>query len=777
MLRSPLYSVIKITGFALGLACTLLLLVYVGNELSYDKFHKNSERIYRVLIHADEPEGESISAVQTAAIAPTLQAEIPDIESSVRLANPFSGLITYNEHSVKTSSIYYADSSFFSVFSFKLIEGNPATALANPYSILISETTAQKVFGDEDPLGKTIILNREKQFKVTGIVEDAPSNSQIRYSALASFSSLYNQGLFLDWNGGWNYFSYFLVNPHTNPEDIEIKSKPIFDREINNMLKDIGVSYSLMLEPLTKAHLFSKAEFDLPTKGSPDQILILTFAGLMVLIMACVNFVTLSTVQATSRLKEIGVRKVIGAHTKGLFIRFMAETVLITFLSLLIAGVVLVFFDPWIEEYMGTSVSGLFLANPWMLVILLFLILAIGFISGAYPAFVLSRFKTAEAVKGRFNSRKDIPKAVSFLILFQFIVTITLFILTEVVYQQRAFISKKNLGFMKENLVVLPLSNQDIRDNFNLLKNEINKFPETISIGGSSEVPGNGFTSNGYFPEGHKDPMMIHALDIDPDYLKTMGIKIIQGRNFSEDLASDKDSYLINQTLAKRLGWEDPEGHFITRGGNHPVIGVVQDFNYNTLHHPIEPLIITMKPWNGYQYLSIRIRGNNIPQSMEDIRTAWNKINPPDSFEPYFLDQSFAAYYQNEKKLGEVFFIFAFIALSLCATGMLGTVSFSMKGKVKEIGIRKVMGSDTSTLVARLTKKFFLWILIANAIAVPLAFYLSGQWLERFEYNPGLSPWLFAAGIVFSLLLGSLTSGILAFKAASANPVESLHQE
>jgi len=775
--RSPIFSTIKIAGFGLGLAVTLLLLVYGVNELSFDRFHKNSSRIYRGLIEEESTNGTTLSAVQTAAVAVSLQQEIPEIESMVRFANPIDALLEYNQKTINAPNLYYADSSLFRVFSFDLKAGNPDLALSNPYSIILSQSLAKNLFGDQNPIGQVIILDKEKQLKVTGLVEDAPANSQLNYSAFISFNSLYDQGLFLDWNGGWNYFAYFLVYPNADPNKIIEKSKTIFDRNINNMLKDIGVSYSLKLEPLTKVHLFSDAQYDLPTKGSLDQILILSLAGLMVLIMACVNFITMSAVQATSRLKEIGVRKVIGALPRGLFIRFMLEAVLITLISLVLASAILILFDPAIENYLGTGIIALFIANPWMLAILLLLIVLVGFISGAYPAFILSGFKIADALRGRLNSRTKLPAGITILILFQFVVTITLFILTETVYNQRNFIASKDLGYKKENLVVFPLANQEIRDNIEMLENEIAGLPEVISMGASSEIPGNGFTSNGYFPEGHKEPMMINVLDVDANYLNTMEMVIVDGRNFSEKLASDQDAYVINEALARKLGWVNPIGKTILRNGEHTVVGVVKDFNYNTLHHPIEPLILTMKHRRGYNYLTVRIAGNNIPITMEKLSGVWNKINPPEAYDPRFLDQTFAAYYQKEKKLGEVFLIFALIAIGLCASGLLGTVSYSMKGKVKEIGIRKVLGANTAGLIKLLSSRFFVWIILANVVAIPLSIYLSEIWLERFEYSPGLSFWLFLGGFFFSIIIGLSTSGVLAFKAASSNPIYSLKQE
>ena len=777
LLRNPLFSSIKLLGFALGIACTLLLIVFSANELTYDLFHENHKSLYRIIVKTESRQGTTLSAVHTAAIAETLEREIPEIKSTVRFAFPFESFLKWNETSLKCDNLFYADSSLFSTMSFKLKSGNPKLALAEPYTIVISESLAKNLFGNENPIGETVMLDEEKQFKVTGVIEDAPSNSQIRYQALLSFNSLLDQGLFLDWNGGWNYLSYVLLHPESNPNDVMNKSKPIFDREINGRLRDIGVYHSMLLEPITKSHLFSEAEFDLPSKGSLDQIIILSVAGLFVLIMSCVNFISLGAVQATSRLKEIGIKKVIGITGIRLFVTFMLETVLLTLVALVVATIVLLLLDSGIQNYLGFGIIELFGSNPFILAIIITFVVIIGFISGFYPAFILSGFKITDAVKGKFTKRGGLPGGIRILILFQFTITIILFILTLVVYEQRHFILNKDLGFRKENIVVLPLPNQDAKNMMETLKNELSGISSVINISATSEIPGNGFTSNGYFPEGHSEPMMFNVVDIDTKFLETLDVSLIKGRNFMESNRNDAEAFLVNESLVEKLGWDNPIGKIISRNGEHEVIGVVENFHFNTLHHPVEPLIITMKPWNGYNYLLVQINGDRYSESINQISKAWGNVNTRETFDYFFLDQTFESYYESERRLGQVFLFFAIISVVLCASGLYATVSYSLKNRIKEIGIRKILGAGTLSLAARLGGAQLFWILIANAIGIPLAMYLAGLWLDRFQFSTSIAMPMWLGGIVFSFGIVVLTSGIQTLKSARSNPVDILRQE
>jgi putative ABC transport system permease protein len=777
ILRNPLFSSIKLLGFALGIACTLLLIVFSANELTYDRFHENHKSLYRIIIKTESREGVTLSAVNTAAIAESLEREIPEIKSTVRFAFPFEGFLKWNETSLKSTNLFYADSSLFSTMSFNLKLGNPKLALAEPYTMVLSESLAKNLFGNQNPVGETVVLDEEKQFKVTGIIEDAPSNSQIRYQALLSFNSLLDQRLFLDWDGGWNYLSYMMLHPKANPNDVIKKSIPIFDREINDRLREIGIYYSMLLEPITKSHLFSEAEFDLPSKGSLDQIIILSVAGLFVLIMSCVNFISLSAVQATSRLKEIGIKKVIGIPNRRLFITFMLETVLLTLLALVLASIVLLLLEPGIQVYLGFGIIELLKSNAYILAIIISLVVIIGFISGFYPAFILSRFKIADAVKGKFAKPGGLPVGIKVLILFQFTITIILFILTLVVYEQRDFILNKDLGFRKENIVVLPLPNLETKDKMETLKNELSGIASVVNICASSEIPGNGFTSNGYFPEGHSEPMMFNVVDIDAKFLETLDVGIIKGRNFMANNIADREAYMVNESLAQKLGWDNPIGKTITRNGDHQVIGVVKDFHFSTLHHPVEPLIITMKPWRGYNYLLIQITGDRYPESVAQMANAWNKINPQETFDYFFLDQTFESYYDSERRLGEVFLFFSIIAIVLCGSGLYATVSYSLKNRIKEIGIRKILGAGTLSLGFRLGGMQLIWILAANVIAIPAAMYLAELWLSRFQFTAGIGLPLWLGGVIFSFSIGILISGAQTVKAVRSNPVDILRQE
>ncbi len=774
---NKLYSGINIIGLAIGIACCLILLAFVSNELNFDRFHKNADRIYRVLITDENSEGSETSAIITAAVAPSMQDDFPEVSAFTRFTLPESGFYNYEDKKIKTLNIFYSDSSVFDIFSFKLLKGNPKKALTEPNSVVLTPELSTKIFGDEDPVGKIIILNGKDQLKVTGIIENSPSNSQLQYSCLISFTSLLDKGLYLDWNGGVNYYAYVLLQEQTNLETLKMKFPEFMDKHINNRLRKLGWTLYLDLELLTDIHLFSTASGELSTKGSISTIYIFSATAFVILIMACINFMNLTTVQASGRAKEIGVRKVSGANRNTLIGQFLLESFIYTFLAFLLSFVLILIFKPNLSAFLGNDLQLIYLSNIKVIFIVTLILLIVTFGSGAYPAFYLSSFQPVKALKAQVFRSAATSSIVNNLVVFQFSVSIILIVCTWVIYNQLNFISNKELGYKKDNILVVSLNSENASKNYEVFKTGISGLAGIISVGASSEVPGNDFTSNGYRPEGYETSIMFHALHIDTDYLSTMDMDILEGRNFIIDSKTDKEAILINESLANHLGWDDPIGKIIERNGKHEVIGMVKDFNYATLHQKIEPLLFTIKSWRGYRNVSIRISGDQIHDNVSKIESKWKEINSAEPFEYYFLDQSFDNFYKREQKLGDIFLVFSIIAIVIGCLGLFGLVSYTVKQRTKEIGIRKVLGANTSSLLLLLSRNYSIKVLLANLIAWPIAYYTMGQWLSGFYYHMDFSlSILFVSGLI-AFVIALATVNLQTIRAARQNPTETLKYE
>ncbi len=776
--REKLYSAINISGLSVGLTCCLLLLIFVSNELNYDRFHQNRDNIYRLLVHSIDEEGESTAAAITAAIGPSMKGEFPEVVNCVRLSYPATGFFTNAKGSkIKTQNIHYADSTFFSIFSFSLLAGDPATALNRPNTVIITSTLAKKLFADEQQaLGETITVNGKDILEITGIIEDSPANSQLQYSALISFSSLLNKGLFLDWNGGWNYYTYLQLQPQSDIDQLRQRFPPFMYKNINRELEEYGISWQLKLQPLAEVHLSDGIEGELATKGSWGTIIVFSSIAAVILLLACINFINLSTIQAHARSKEIGIRKVTGATKEHLVIQFFIESGVVTMLAFSLAFIIILLSRPLISHLFGNTLQLLVLSNIHIILLLIAALLAITLAAAIYPAFYLSSLKPTLAIKGKGVKKAGTHSLGSALLVFQFVISIVLIASTLIVYHQMSFIRQKNLGFNKENILVINLQSKDSRQGVETLKTELRSIGGVIRLGASSEVPGNGFTSNGYLPQGLQNPIMIHALDIDSDFLSTLDIDIVEGRNFDPARITDKDAILINETLADRLGWEDPIGKYIERNGKHEVIGVVRNFNYATLHQQIEPLLFTQKPWRGFSLLSIRVNATNIPSTLSQIEARWKDIHPNEPIDYYFLDHSYNEVYKKERQQGQLFMAFSAIAIIIACLGLFGLVSYSLNQKIKEIGVRKVLGAGNGNLLIILNKSYLTKVIIAVVVGSPIAYAAATRWVRSFHYHADISPQLLmlSVAIVFSFAL--LAINLQTLKAVNRNPAETLKE-
>ncbi len=775
LLNHKIYSAINIVGFAVGLAATILIFLYIRFQTSFDDFQANRENIYRAAFVTKEKDRMGgKSPAFTPPFGPAAAAEIADVRSYVRLSTSRVAYAEIDGESFKLTDIHHADSSFFRFFSFSLLRGNAEQALKNPYSLVLSQSTAARLFGTRDPIGAMIRLDGSGPFQVTGIVADPPANSSIQYSALISFSTLYeNKNLYLDWNGGNQYIAYLELAPTANVSNVEKECRELLWRYLNKDLARIGVEVIPSLQPMKDIHFYHEPESD----HLRNNVTIFTSVAFFVLILACVNFVNLTTARSIRRAKEVGIRKTFGAGKHDLMLQFLGEAFLVTVSGLLIAVVIVEIVMPWYQVLVGEHIPSLTSFSPAEIVGSFLAIVLVAISAGLYPAFHLSRYQPAELHGAGFRSgaRTAVRNT---LVIFQFAVSTALIICTLLVDTQLRYVLNKDLGFKKENMIVIPLRGTEAQDRAEALKQELSSLPGVINVTASSDVPSSGFTSNGYFPEGHSTPMTIHVVDADERFLDTYGLTVTRGHGFSIDRKTDKTSYLINETLASTLGWDNPIGKTIRRGGDHTVIGVVKDFHYATLHESIEPLIITNQPWRDrYDVLSVHIQTANLSEFLNVLRITWRRVVPSSPFEFSFLDEQVGVLYGAERRFEELFFSFSFLAIVIALLGLLGLASFSTEQRTKEIGIRKVLGASAQGVVALLSRDFARPVAAANLIAWPAAYLFIRRWLEDFAYRTEI-PWimfLLAGGGAFILAL--VVIGAQSWKAASSNPVKALRYE
>jgi putative ABC transport system permease protein len=777
-LNDKFYMVIKIIGLAIGIAVSLLIMLYVMNELSFDDFNQRKAKIYNMVVEEHRGNIVENSAVATAGIGPSLLEEFPEISSMTRLSIPGEGYFLVGDQSKTIQNIVFADSSVFDIFTFPMIQGNSRLALIEPFTIVLTKSTAKQLFDNENPIGKIIKLNGSNSFRVTGLVEDPPKNSTIQFGALLSFSSLYKMdGYFLDWDGGWAYYTFVTLADNINWSNFNGKLPGFLEKHINYKYRNFGIELYLHFDPLKKVHLYSSAAGSFETGGDPKNLFIFGAVALFVLLIACINFMNMSTARFAGRTKEVGVRKVLGANRNILILQFLGESLSVSFVAVFIAVLLVELFLPDFSDMIGSRL-GLFNSSFLKLVAILIMMgIIVGMLAGSYPAFFMSSFNPIKVIKGNLLSANKGKGFRNILVIFQFMMSTILIIATLTVFRQLNYINNKPLGYQKENVIVLDLKGEASKSGFELLKNELKTLPFVAAAGASSDIPVYGFTLNGYTPEGMDKPLMFHVIDVDNDFLAALGIKILSGRNFSVESATDENSFLINQRLAENLGWTDPLGKTIYRDGGHKIIGVVGDFHFAPLHQQIEPLVITRKPYAGYNNLAIRINTNDYPKVISEIEKTWAKLFPSEPFIYNFLDQSIKESYGEEQRFGKLFSYFAALAILISCLGLFGLASYLTQQRRKEIGIRKTFGARTNTIILWLAKDFTKLVVIGNLIGWPLSWFLMQRWLDNFAYKAPLSWWIFIVTLAISLIIAVFTVAWQSFKAAHENPVESLKYE
>jgi putative ABC transport system permease protein len=776
LIRHKVYSVINILALAIGLTCFILILLFIRDELSYDKFHENADRIYRVVAEFNKGGKIDQFACTPSPMTDLLISEYPEVTNGVRFSTRWNNLVSYKNKQFWENKISLVDANIFNIFTFPLVKGDPKSALKNPNSIVVTEEMAKKYFGDENPMGKTLsILNDDEteDYTIAGILKDLPSNSQLQFNFLIPFSHQLGN---LGW-GCWNYTTYILLTPNYPYTQLEEKFPQLFAK-----YDELWDNTKLRLQPLTRIHLFSDLRSDLETNRDISHLYIFSGIGLLILFLACVNYMNLTTARFTIREKEVAMRKVVGANQQQLIKQFLGEAILVSFLAFLLALVFVEFSIPIFNRLSGKElVLNYFQSFPF-LIALLGLTFFVGILSGGYPAIIISRFLPICIFKKGIAAKTADHSAFirKWLVIAQFAISIFFISCTLIMHQQLHYLSDKKLGYNKDHLLVLPIFYDEVLPKYKVLKTEILHNPNIINASATAYLPSKpGFRQNCWW-EGlpiHETQNYMNWINVDQDFVKTLGLELLAGREFSNGISADeKYAYILNELAVKKIGWQNPIGKTFKIVESGKVIGVVKDFHFQSLHNQIKPVALNIYP-PGFKYLLVKISPENIPQTLEFLKQKWHTIFPQRTFEYSFFDDDFNRLYKSETRLGQIFNYIAGLAIFIACMGLFGLTSFATVRRIKEIGIRKVLGATVSRILVLLSKDFVKWVLIGNIIALPIAWYAMNKWLQNFAYRIIISWWMFFLAGALALLIALFTVSWQAVRAATANPVKSLRYE
>jgi putative ABC transport system permease protein len=780
------YSLINILGLAIGMACCILITTYVLYELSYDKYHENSDRIYRIKADAQIGNNHLHIPKSSPPMATYMIENFPEVLNAVRLRELGNVPVRYREQQYYEGRIYWADHSFFEIFSFPFLKGDPETALKTAYTVVITEDTAEKYFGDEDPIGKVLTIAEDVDFTVTGVVLNVPRNSHFIFDMLCSFEThAQNNRINM---ANWlyiNYYTYIVIQDGYDYRGLEKKFPDMIATNVGNILNAVKGELTLTLQPLTSIHLRSRLEQEISATSNIAYVYIFSAIALFILFIACMNFMNLATARSTQRAQEVGMRKVLGAHRAKIIRQFLSESMFTGVLACVVALVIVEITLPLFRSISGIEMGINYLKIPWLIPVLIGLTLFVGLVAGSYPAFFLSSFQPIRVLKGSLRSGTASTRFRGILVIVQFTISIVLIIGTIITYNQLMYMKNTALGFDKEQILIVAISDESTTESLAPFKEELKNYPGIINVAASSHVPGQTTYYNPFLPEGFTRDQMIWMgqLNVDSDFIPTMGIELLAGRNFSSELKTDQTrSVIINATAAKRFGWDDPVGKTIGDLSmdlamfKRPVIGVVKDFHIESLHREIGPLLITNNPeWLNTS--SIRISPQNIPDTLSFLSEKWKQHNPLRPFQYYFLDDTFDAQYRADERLSQIFSHFSILAIFIACLGLFGLASYTAEQRTKEIGIRKVLGATISGIVKLLTKEFSKWVIVANIIAWPIAYFAMQKWLQGFAYRTSLSLHIFVLSAVIALAIALLTVSYQALRAAKADPIRSLRYE
>lgn len=784
--RNRLYSIINITGLSLGIAGSLLIMVYVANQLSYESMHNNADNIVRV--SAGFGNGSNVMKLAGAmpGIGPAAAQEIPEVRASVRFRKDNNAKIKAGNKEFIEDNFFFADSNVFKVFTFPFVEGDKTNALNDPNSVVISREIAKKYFGENNPIGKSIIYAGKYNLKITGIIENVPANTYLRCDFIAPYSKaeqIFN--ITNQWMSWGEDYTYLYLKNNISENELRNKLNSLLVKHTNEAFAKMLSFYTM---PLRDIYLKSDMMGELGPTGNIKSIYIFSSIALLLLIIACLNFINLSTARSLRRSKEVGLRKVMGANRFGLFKQFWGESVIITIISVFISLIFFEFLNPVLFKYFDINISGINYFDTNFFLILAGIIIFVSFVAGIYPAIFLSRYQPVDSLKGIKSPGSSGATLRKALVVLQFSISIFLLIGTAAIYKQLQFMLNSNPGFDKKDILVVnyPASDEGASDKYSVLKNEFLSIPGVKYVSGVYSLPGAGNKESQTFRlkgQSKAEGQIMRASGVDYEFIPTLGINMAAGRNFSEKYGTDSDnSIIINETAVKKLGLKNPVGTevYIPGGDNSQrlvtIIGVVKDFHLASYHNIIEPLFLYINPQRFYN-IAVKIDPAYSKKIIHSLQESFKKVIPGKNFSYGTLTEQYSSMYQSDKKDGTLFLIFTILSVIVASMGLFGLASFAIEVRMKEIGIRKVLGADILSISLLLSKDFSKWVLISNLIAFPAAYYAIARWLDDFAYKTDMGIWIYILSAAVALLISILTISFQSIKAANTNPVKTLRYE
>jgi putative ABC transport system permease protein len=788
---NKMFTILNILGLATGLACFILIALYITNELRYDRHHKHSNQIYRTTLNGSFGGNEIRTATTGGLVGELAENEIPEIITHTTVFKTLQPvLFRIGEKQFYEDNVLYADSGFFGIFDYDFIFGDPIQALGHPNSLVLTESMAKKCFGEENPLGRSIEWDNRNNMIVRGVVRDQVHNSHLRFSAMASMITLQSDQRMWNHVNSLSIFithNYILVQPGTSKELLDGKLSAMINNHMRGTIEQFGMKLELIAQPITDIHLRSKLIQELEENSDYARIFIFSGIALLILVIACINFINLSTATSARRAREVGIRKVFGAQKSMLFKQFILESFIITFIGMALALAAVELLYPYFRDLAGIPSQAAWLKNLNLIFALLGLLIVVGFFSGFYPAIVLSTYQPVNTLKGSPLSTSSRPVFRNLLVVVQFAISAFIIFGAVVIQRQMQYLGRKDLGIDINHMLIVSLRDRSLIERYETLQNELRNVPGVVDVSASSTIMGTFDQRQTYYPEGstRQQAEMLSYLQTDYNFLDVYKAELLLGRNFSENRQADSASIIINEAMARKFGWEKPLGkHLILPGGGenpandrrYRVIGVVKDFHFTSLHNSIDPLLIEMNP-PYFRNLNIRIDGKNLQKTLLRLEGKWLEMVPDRPFDYFFFDQRFNSCYQAEQKMSGLFIYFSFLALFIASLGLFGLALYSTERRTKEIGIRKVFGGSVKGIVYMLLGDFVKWVLLANLIAWPLAWYFMHKWLQNFAYQTPISWWVFLIPAIITLLFAITTVAWQSFRTAMQNPVQALKFE
>ncbi|MFC1564262.1 ABC transporter permease [candidate division KSB1 bacterium] len=796
LIRHKSYSLINVFGLSLGIVCCILISTYIGYEFSYDSMHENADNIYRICsIRSVEGGSIEMNGIPTP-LVPVLTEDFPEVITSFRIAATVKRAYRYKDKTFLEDGVFYAENGFIEMFSFDVIKGDTKTALEAPFTMVITESMAEKYFGDEDPIGKLIEWDNNFEYTVTAVLKDPPENIHFSFNAIASYSTYFKYDPRIETSWAITPSTYLLLRDNTDHKEFEKKLESLIDEYRRPLLQTLGADMQFFLQPLKSIHLRSNIAGELGRNNTKDNIYTFAAIALIIALIACINFINLATARSACRVKEVGMRKVFGAKRKKLIIQFLGESIIFAVISLVLAIIIAWLVFPYFKVLASKEITLDFISTPALAVFFAGVIILVGLISGSYPAFFLSAFKPISALRGDLQKGSKRSLFRSILVVIQSAVSIILLICTIIIFNQQNFMKNKDLGFDKDDLLVINLQTDIVRKNLESFKYELVNISGVRSATSSSLVPGEIYLRrSNVFPEGTTQDQSV-GMDnyrIDEDFFRTMGIEIVKGRGFSKEITTDvENSVLVNETAAALLGLDDPVGKtlYIMPDFNEPqtgpvprtIIGIYKDIHIRSLYASIQPEFVRYARTEGViqnraRRLILRLDTDDIPGTVKNIEQKWKENFPQVALYHFFFVDSYNIIHIRETKLGNLIRAFAMIAVIVACLGLFGLASFTAEQRTREIGIRKVLGSTINSIIVMLCREFVYLILIANIIAWPVSYYLMNRWLQNFPYPVVLSIGTFFLTAVIAMIIAVFTVGYQSIKAAKTDPVDSLRYE